>query len=464
MDLIKTLEELVKTLEAGSYNAGPGQLVQGSALQIEDLSPVVHNVTYSDQHLKLIKAFAVKPAKSLTVQFNRQLSYGHFGGSAQLIGHVGDVDVSDYVRVIVPMAFYSHVRRVAMAANMVQSVDGMTAEDREAKSAIMKLMGDIEFDSFRGKADFSNAGVFDGNPLAMPSAQPGMLGLDPQIRESDMLLNTHDLMFEAYGSDQSVVLSKHGALDQHIIQDAHVRSVMNMGMADKLYVDPLALSAYVKQTALGTGVNSIQRIVLAGSPQDAVGADIRRQWTAGGTVDFEVSRFLSGKTKPDRATIGSPAAPEFSSQPAVSGSGSLLPAMTGVKYGITAVNSRGESPMVLSNALDISSGDIVKFKIKAQSGVLYWNVYRNNGSGQPKFIGKIANFGADAEFVDLGNKYPGFTTGYLIQSDTWEYKELAPYSRVKLAITDLTVPEAHFRFVCLAGFEPRKNVIIDNIF
>ena len=79
MDLVKTLESLVKTLEAGSYNSAPGQLVQGSALQIEDLSPVMHNVTFDDSHIKLQKLFTIKKAKSLLVQFNRQLSYGDIG-------------------------------------------------------------------------------------------------------------------------------------------------------------------------------------------------------------------------------------------------------------------------------------------------------------------------------------------------------------------------------------------------
>jgi len=106
MDLITSLEQLVKTLEAGNYNAAPSTLVQGSALQIEDLSPVMHNVTFDDSHIKLQKMFTVKKAKTLLVQFNRQLSYGHFGGSAQLEGAVGDVDVGDYIRAVVPMCFY----------------------------------------------------------------------------------------------------------------------------------------------------------------------------------------------------------------------------------------------------------------------------------------------------------------------------------------------------------------------
>jgi hypothetical protein len=41
--------------------------------------------------------------------------------------------------------------------------------------------------------------------------------------------------------------------------------------------------------------------------------------------------------------------------------------------------------------------------------------------------------------------------------------QLAAYSRLKLAISDLSLPEAHFRFLALAVYQPRKNVILDNI-
>jgi len=100
------------------------------------------------------------------------------------------------------MAFYSHIRRVTVVANMVETLDGIKAEDREAQNAALKLAADIEFDSFKGKADFSNAGVFDGNPLAMGEL-PNMLGLDAQARQSDILASTQDLMFAQYGSAQS---------------------------------------------------------------------------------------------------------------------------------------------------------------------------------------------------------------------------------------------------------------------
>jgi hypothetical protein len=76
----------------------------------------------------------------------------------------------------------------------------------------------------------------------------------------------------------------------------------------------------------------------------------------------------------------------------------------------------------------------------------------------------VKNSGAATTvFYDLGNRKPGAVTGILLQQDTWEIKELAPYSRLKLGVYELAKPEAHFRFCTVAGFQPRKNVLIDNL-
>ena len=43
------------------------------------------------------------------------------------------------------------------------------------------------------------------------------------------------------------------------------------------------------------------------------------------------------------------------------------------------------------------------------------------------------------------------------------FAQLAPYSKLKLAVNDLSLPEAHFRFLSLALYQPRKNVLLENI-
>lgn len=454
---LEQLQSLVKALEAGSYDAKPSSLVAGAALQVEDLSPVMNNVTFDDSHIKLQKILKVESCKSTLAQFDRQLSYGIFGGSAQIEGAIGQEETSDFVRIVVPMAYYSHVRKVTLVANLVTTVDGKKAEERAASDAAKKLAADIEFDLFRGKADFSNAGVFDGNPLAIATL-PNILGVDAQIRQSDAMRNSMDLMFGEYGSDATVVIAGGGTLSQDMVEDASVRSAMNLGNADKLLVDPVTLSKYNKLTYANK-----ERIMLAGSPQDASGADMRRQWVSGGTVNIEASRFLSGKAKPAPVRSNGPAAPTI--VPTASGTNSSLAAGT-YRYYVTACNELGESPKSATSAVVVGATNQVSIAITGAGSVKYFNVYRSaagGAAGTEKFIGRVKADGVTGTFIDLGNKLPGFVTGFLIQGDTMQMKELSPYSRLKLAVVDLSIPEAHFRFCTLAVTQPRKNVLIDNL-
>lgn len=457
MDAIQTIESLVKALEAGNPNSAPSTLTQGAALQVEDLSPVMHNVTFGDEHLKLTKKLKVETVKSVLSQFDRQLSYGNFGDSAQIEGAVGQEEISDIVRVVVPMCYYSHIRRVTLVANLVQTVDGKKAEARAAEDAAMKLAGDIEFDMFRGKADFSDAGVFTGNPNSIP-ALPNVLGVDAQIRQSDAQRQAHDLMFSEYGSDDTVVIQGGGILQQSTMEDASVRSAMNLGSASTLLVDPKVLSAYNK-IAYGK-----ERIILANAPQDATGADLRRQWVSGGVVSIEASRFLSGKTGAKRARSTGPNAPTIAvALGAVAGT--VFKNTEVYKFYATAVNEMGESPLSpVGTATLTADGMQINVTITGTGVVRYFNIYRSAANGSiAKFIGRVANQGANTVFVDLGNKLPGFVTGFLLQEDTMDVAELSPYSRLKLAVTDLSQPEAHFRFLTLRAFQPRKNVLIDNL-
>lgn len=485
-DLIVNLQSLVKALEGGQQGGAPGSQTQGSALQIEDLSPVIQNVCWKEDTIKLQKVLKVESCKSTLAQFDRQLDYGQFGGSAQLEGAVGQEETSSIVRVVVPMCFYSHLRRTTLVADLVQTVDSKKASERAAEDAAKKLSADIEFDSFRGCADFSNAGIFDGNPLAIPNL-PNIRGVDVQVRASDYQFNSHDLMLEEYGSNLSIVISGGGTLSQSVVEDMHVRSQMNMGEAKRLLVDPLVASAYNK-TLIGA-VNGAfapigQRIVMGGKATDASGADLRQQFVHNGVVDIDTSRFLAGKTTWARTRSSAPGVPSIAggglTDYSATVSGALARTSSVYRYIVTACNEAGESsPFGLgtdtsgvSKVAMASTADSlgsVKMVITAGTGTIrHYNIYRTAAGGGLKainyrFIGRVAYAGATTTFIDLGNRLPGFVTGFLVQEDTMAFKELAPYSRLKLAVSELSTPEAHFRFLTLAVFQPRKNVLADNL-
>ncbi len=453
------INNLIKALNAGSYSGAPGTLVQGAALQIEDLSSTMELVTFEKKAMMLQNKISVETCKSTLAQFNRQLSYGQFGGHAQLEGALGPEDESDYVRITVPMTYYSCQRRVTIASTMVDTVDGKKSDERAAADAAMIIMSDVEFDCFRGMDDFSNGGVYDGNPLSTPSLA-NMHGFGLQIRQSDFQVNSRDAMFSEFGSDESVVVGIGGVLTQDRIEDMSTRSALNHGDAKTLLIDPVSLSAYNKQT-IGK-----ERIILAGSPQDAVGSDLRKQWVSGGTVSIEASVFLRGKSSPARPRIhpNAPAAPTISL--AAGGSGGNVPVATHF-YFVTTGNEVGESRASAASSQAVTAGQVVTVTVTPSGSGgphRFYNVYRGLSAATAHFIGRVVDAGtATTDFIDAGNKLPGFVTGYLVDTATAEFRELAPFSRLKLPQTDLTIPEAFFQFRCLAVKQPRKNVIAENI-
>ena len=460
------LESLLKAVVAGNYNVAPTQLTQGAAQQIEDCSPLYTDMCYQNKHIFLQNDIQVKKAKSTFVQFNRFLSYGHFGGSATVEGAVGPQRTSQQRRFGVPMCYYSEVRQTTLAAQLVDTQSGESIDSVEDMSGQMNLAGDIEFDCFRGCDDFSNAGAFDGNPNAIPS-MPNILGLQAQIRQSDAQLGAQDLMFYAYGANYSCVVQGGGVMTQGMIEDVSLRASLAFSSADTLYVDPTVNSAYNKGTAI-TG--QLQRILLGGSAQQASGADLKRQWTFGGEIGLKASNFLRGRTGPDFTVPGAPAAPSIAAPAQTAAQGTTFLINEVYQYKVTAVNDLGES--IVSNTVSqtvSASGNALNLTITPAGGTAakYFNVYRSFAGGAAaavRFIGRIANSGAaTTTFVDLNNKIPGFVTGVLADMATMDLAELAPYSKKKLAEVDLSTPSANFRFVTLRVKAPRMNVLLDNL-
>lgn len=460
MSLATKIEELKKALEAGNYNAAPGALVQGAALQKEALDKVMAVVTWQDKDIKLQKVLNVIPHKQTAYQFNRQLDYGILGGSAVLEGQVGAQQVPRFARVLVPMAYYAHVSTYTIQASLVDTFDGVPAQERLAAAAAKKIAGDIELHLFRGQHAWSNAGEFDGNPAVIPAANPEMHGLDIQIRQSDDLSSAKDLMLAEYGADISVVLNQSGILSRSTVEDAAARSAMNNGQLEKIYIDPLTHAAYNRTVA-----HNIDRIFLAGSPQQASAASLKAQFTAVGEIAIESSRFLAGKTSPAAPNINVPNAPTIA---LAVGSGSSALAAGQYRFTVTAVNANGESPESAVATITVSANQAIDVTITpaAAGPKAYWyNVYRSEAGGTVrKFIGRVKDSGAATTlFIDRGRRVPGFVTGFGLDMRELVMPELAPFSSVQLAQSELAQNWAFYRFCCLAARAPRFNVLIDNL-
>lgn len=462
--MLEKIRELKKALEAGNYNAAPGALTQGASLQMENLDKVMTVVTFEDSAIKLQKQVKQIPHKSTLYQYNRQLDYGVLGGSAVLEGQVGVNKVPRFVRAVVPMSYYVHVATYTKQAEVVETFDGVSAKERLATAAARNIAADVELHAFRGQSAFSNAGFFDGNPLAMSEHNPEMHGLDPQIRQSDDLSTTRDLMLSEYGADISVVLEQNGTLTRSTVEDAAARSAMNNGQISKIYLDPLTHASYNKIS------HSIDRIFLAGSPQQMSAASLRSQATAVGEISIEASRFLSGKTSPATPNNNCPNVPSITAAAATL-TGGLLGSASGLtyEYAVTAVNVNGESFATGVVAVTVTSpNNAVQVTITPSTSgpkAHWYNVYRTEAGGKVrKFIGRVKDSGAATTiFTDLGKRIPGFVTGFALDFREIVMPELMPFSSEELSQFALAKNWAFYRFICIAAKAPRFNCLIDNL-
>jgi hypothetical protein len=452
---------LRKALEAGSYDVTPSLSIQGSSLQRENLDAVMKSVTFDDKHFVLQQVLESEVCKSTTPQFTRTLSVGNMSSAAQYEGGVGEEDTGDYARIVVPMAYYAQVRKVTLVADMVETFDGVKNSDREAMASAKIIAGNVELDLFRGKADFSNAGAFDGNPLSI-AAIPNMLGLDPQIRMAESERTAQDASLQAYGSQGTNLVTVGGTVSQTNVANLSTRTTMAFGNPTHLYLDPYSLQQYNLNL-----YTSNQRFVWGGQAPDATGTDLRRQLVSDGQIQLTSCRFLAGRTGINPTRSGAPAVPASASGSA-SGTDGSIAAGTYI-YRVSAVNERGESALTTSAGVSVSATNHVALTIGAPaSGTYrYFNVFRTAAGGAAataKFIGRvIAAASGNTTFTDLGSVSPGFVTGFMVQHDSMAIKEMHPYARMKLAVPALYTPEACFRFCCLAVYQPRFNGLLLNI-
>lgn len=459
-------EQLLKGLTASNYNASPDSLTNGAAVQKEDLSAVMVNVTYGDDSFWLVKKVGTEKVKATLVQFNRENSYGILGSAAQTEGAVGLEENGLVNRIVAPMCYYSCYYRYTDASDMVETFDSKSPKERSANWAAKLLAGNIEFDAFRGHAEFSNAGVFDGNPAVIP-ATPGMFGLDVQIRQSDLDEKAQDQMFAEFGNNQSCIIACGGVLSWENVQDASTRTHANWGQAKDLVIDIFAHAAYNKSA------HGLMRIDLAGSPQTGVGASLNKQWTAQSTVDIQGSQWLRGKQgpAPSRGLGTTPAAPSVSAAGStVAATPTTFLAGEVYQYRASGANNTGEGAWstAASSVTIGTSADIVTVTI-TPSGTYaqYFNMYRTDAggaAGTAKFIGRCkANGSTAVDFIDLNNKAPGASNGFLAQWDSMKLAELAPFTRKALAETDLSKVDAFYRFCTLKVESPRFNVLLDGL-
>lgn len=478
-------ESLLKTLQVGhGYLGSPTSLVGGGALGVESIDNTLHSVTYDATNLCMWPSIAQDRAYSLVEQYVRTNAYGDSG--SPFIPESGSPVMNDaeYNRQAAKVVFFSTRRGVSLASTLVRQNFGGDIEGRETQNGTLWMLERLERELYKGLADFSNAGKFDGTLTAIPLKLQNLNldGAERQIRIGDTDFTAQSRAFDGFGGTQTVILSKAGDIinESDIEFEANVL-VENFGRPSELHQAPRTLSDFIKQFYPKERVNTL------GVADGKAGYIVREFMTTAGGMQLRPNVFLKPKqfkkAQPDRG--GVPNAPSNLENNAaaaiVAGSGNAIdqPALSSALkagdiyvYEVTSVNEQGEgnASLVTDPVTLTTDGNGVTFKIDDPSGgnlPTHYAVYRsaNTGVAPRSFIGYVARSGAKTLFTDLGARVPGAATAYLfdMRPEIMVWKQLAPLLKINLA----AISTAKEFLLWLAGtmilYAPRKSGIIENI-
>jgi hypothetical protein len=463
-------EELAKTLQAGhGYLGAPTSLVGGAALQVESLDSTLKSVTYDASNLIMWPSIPQDRAYSLVEQYVRTNSYGD-GGSA-FVPESGSPSMNDseYNRHAQKVVFLSTRRGVSLASTLVRSFAG-DAESRESQAGTLWMLERLERELYKGNADFSNNGKFDGEISAIPSKMQNLnlSGLEVQLRSGDSDFSAQARAFDGFGGADSIIKDMEGdIISESTIEDLANVLMQNFGRPDQLHLAPKQMSDFIKQFF------PKERVNVLGIADGKAGYVVREMVTTAGSIALRPNLFLKPKDAPksqnDRASV--PQAPAAAAAALATDGDSKLKLGEKYSYSVSAVNEQGEcaATAATSEVTVDADGKNIKVTISAPAGgaaPTHYAVYRSdkNGAGK-KFVGYVKAAGASTVFTDRGEKVEGGATAYMLdmRPEIMVWKQLAPLMKINLAQVSTSKEFLLWLAGTLIIFAPRKSGIIQNI-
>jgi hypothetical protein len=465
-------EELAKTMTVGhAYLGAPGSLVGGAAMQMESIDSVLRSVTYDSSHIKLWSAIPQDRAYSLVEQYVRTNSYGD--GGSPYIPEAGSPSMNDseYNRHAQKVVFFATRRGVSLPSTLVRMNFGGDIESKEAEAGTLWMLEKLERELYKGLAEFSNNGVFDGaaSAIAPKLSNLNLAGIEQQIRAGQNDYTAQSTAFDGFSGADSVIYDRAGELiDETVIEDLANTLIEQFGHPNELHTAPKQISDLVKQFYPKERVNQL-------GMQDArAGYVVRTMATTAGDISLQANVFLKPKdtARSSNARAGVPNAPVSATAALATDGDSKLKSGETYIYQVTAANEQGEGASFVEStalAVDADAKNIKLTIVQPAGGAAptHYAVYRTakSGAGARKFVGFVARQGASTVFVDRGHKTEGGATAYMLdlRSEVMVWRQLAPLMRLNLAQVSMAKEFILWLAGCVICAAPRKLGIIENI-
>lgn len=471
--------ELQKAMSAGQITGRDttGLSLTQEPLKAESLEKTLKLLEYRQQDIKLFNLMPKLTAYNTVEEFLQLSSYGAERGGFYDEGELSDVEDSKYVRRSELVKYMQVTGEVTMQAQMVRSyVDAMRKEVENKMMWIMRLAN-----KSLTKADA------DITPQEFNSIykQHASIGVTP-----DFLYPT----FEDYYNSTTVVDLRGKSLKQSDVENGAVLVDGNYGNVSHLCAPTTVISAlaqdyYKDQRIIQNNQNGYEGVI--GTVPKAISTTL-------GDVALVSDKFMKAdpaKTSATPATsTKAPAAPTFTTAALAADTlakyqasevgNAFYEEVGNVFYAVSAVNRYGESNLaVFATPITLAVGKSVDLTFTPGAGPIGatgYVVYRTKvtTAGSPaglEFypIFKVSdanrqqgfNGGAAGKVRDRGYFLPDTEQAFIteINDEVLSFKQLAPISKLDLAVLSMSRRFICFLFGTPQVYAPKKIVRYINV-
>ena len=461
--------ELMKAMSAGQITGRDttGQLLTQEPLKAESLEKTLKLLEYRAKDIKLFNLLPKLTAYNTVEEFLQLASYGAQRGGFYDEGELSDVEDSRYIRRAELVKYMQVTGEVTMQAQMVRSyVDAMRQEVENKMMWIMRL---------------ANKSLTSADSDIVPQQFNSIYKQHASIGTTqDFLYST----FEDYYNSDVVIDLRGKSLKQGDLEDAAVRVDNNFGNISHICAPTTVISAFAKD------YYETQRIMLNGGFNGAIDTVPKVISTTLGDVQIVADKFMkaepSKKTSTPSTSTKAPGAPTINSvQLAADDNSKFTQDEVGnVFYAVAAVNRYGESNLTVHQTpITLAVGQSVDLTFVAgvsAIGATGYVIYRTKVT--------TVSTPTDLEFypifsVSEANRANGFNGGTIgvirdrgyflpdteqafmteISDEVLSFKQLAPISKLDLAVQSMSRRFITFLFGTPQIYAPKKIVRFINV-
>jgi len=466
------VEELLKAMQAGAITGRDttNQALTQEPLKVESLETTLKLLDFRMKDIRLMNKMPKLTAYNTVEEFLQLESYGADRGGFYNEGELSDVEDSTYVRRSELIKYIQVTGEVTLQAQMVRSyVDAMR---KEVENKTMWVLRKANSAMTKGNEDHIGQ---EWNGLYKQHAAIGV--------GAGFLYNT----IEEYYNSNVVIDLRGRSLVQQDVENAAVIVDDNYGTPTDLFAVPGVISA------LAQDYYQDQRILQQGTAVNGViGTSPKAISTTMGDVALSSDKFMAqqGQRQTKLLTDGAtstkaPNSPVTGGAPAVVVdpiSKYILAEAGNAFYAVSGINRFGESALTILDAAAVAivAGGSVDCTFVSGGGAVPatgYTIYRtligapSTGTFYPIFTVSAAEVAAGYDgggvgvIRDRGRALPNTETAFMTEmiDDVLSLKQLAPISKLDLAVLSMSRRFINFMFATPHLYTPRKLVKFINV-